>query len=328
VPSTFHGERLCLVASRMMPAVSRSYLKKLIKDGRCTLNGAPAAPSDKVRGGDIFSAIFDLPPRLPCHAEPGALDLRHEDEHTLVVNKPPGVVCHPAKGHYTATLLNFVVAHLEDEIQRGWSRPHIITRLDKNTSGLVLVAKTPLAHRALQKSLDAREITRRYLALVWGHLEKSRGVLTSSLSLDHADGLHMVAGDAGKPAVTEYLRRRVFALSPMAVAAGCPPSVSLAHLRLHTGRTHQIRVQMADLGHPVLGDDLYGPPSWQHPRDGDLAAMLDALGGYALHAGALMFPDPAASRLMRVIAPPPAPLLSLLGHLGRGKPSAARSCAS
>ncbi len=328
VPATLHGKRLCFVASHMMPAVSRSYLKKLIKDGFCTLNGAPAEPSDIVRTGDVFSTIFDLPARLPCHAEPGPLDVRFEDAHTLVVNKPAGMVCHPAKGHHTATLLNFVVAHLEVEIDRGWSRPHIITRLDKNTSGLVLIAKTPLAHRAFQKALDARDISRRYFALVWGRLAKPRGLLESSLALDHTDGLHMIAHGAGKPAVTEYARRRVFQLPPAAVGAGCPPAVSLAHVRLHTGRTHQIRVQMADLGHPVLGDDLYGPPAWQEPYDDALRALLDALGGYALHAGTLTFPDPLTGDPVRVMAPPSPPFLALLGHLNRSQFPSTRSLAS
>lgn len=311
----------------MMPAVSRSYLKKLIKDGFCTLNGAPAKPSDFVRRGDTFTVVFDLPARLPCHAEDGPLDVRFEDGHTLVVNKPAGIVCHPAKGHHCGTLLNFVVGHLGDEIERGWSRPHIITRLDKNTSGLVLIAKTPLAHRAMQKALDARAIARRYFALVWGTLGR-KGILESSLAPDRSDGgLRMVVGDAGKTAVTEFSRRRVFALPRADVAEGCPPSISLAHVRLHTGRTHQIRVQMADLGHPVLGDDLYGPPAWQEPVDPGLRAAIEALGGYALHAGILIYPDPATGEMRRVLAAPPEPFLHLLGHLNR-KQLSWRSCVS
>ena len=131
----------------------------------------------------------------------------------------------------------------------------------------------------------------------------------------------MIAHATGKPAVTEYSRRRIFQLPPEAVGAGCPPAISLAHLLLHTGRTHQIRVQMADLGHPVLGDDLYGPPAWQEPYNDALRALLDALGGYALHAGTLSFPDPLTGDPVRVMAPPPPPFLALLGQLSRSQPS-------
>jgi 23S rRNA pseudouridine1911/1915/1917 synthase len=137
----------------------------------------------------------------------------------------------------------------------------------------------------------------------------------------------MIAHGAGKPAVTEYARRRVFELSPAHVGAGCPPAVSLAHVRLHTGRTHQIRVQMADLGHPVLGDELYGEPAWQQPYDDGLRALLEALGGYALHAGTLTFPDPLTGDTIRVMSPPPPPYLALLRQLNCSQPLSVRSLA-
>ncbi|MCX7598168.1 MAG: RluA family pseudouridine synthase, partial [Armatimonadetes bacterium] len=156
VPDDLDGERLDRALARLLPALSRSYLKKLAKDGLCWINGQQAAPDRHVARGDQVVLLLDHPVVPPCHAEPVPVRVVHEDAHTLVVFKPAGMVTHPAKGHAGGTLLNAVVGHLDDEIARGWARPHILTRLDKDTSGVVLIAKTPQAQRALQKALETR----------------------------------------------------------------------------------------------------------------------------------------------------------------------------
>jgi len=313
VPADLDGERLDRALARLMPALSRSYLKKLSKEGFSWVNDVRAAPDHCVRRGDRITLQLDRPVVPPCHPEARAVDVRYEDAHTLVVCKPAGVVTHPAKGHAAGTLLNAVVGYLGDEIARGWARPHVLTRLDKQTSGLILIAKTPQAHRALQRALESRRITRCYMALVWGRVSAGSGSVSIPLAPDRAQGLRMLPDDGGRQAITVYRRRRVFV-----VASSHQPltQVSLLHLWLETGRTHQIRAHMAAIGHPVLGDDLYGPrPPGALPSA--LCDLLEALGGLALHARQVRFPDPLTADMRRVSAPPPEPFRDLLRWLHR-----------
>ncbi len=311
------GERLDKTIARLVPAVSRSYLKKLVKDGYCTVNGERAEPRDNVRAGDTIRITLTHPIELPCRPVPGPLDVRYEDEHVLVVDKPAGVVCHPAKGHHWDTLLNWVVAHLLPEIQRGWARPHILGRLDKYTSGLVLISKTPQAHRKLQRQMDSRQVQRRYFALVWGAVKPRQGIIDQPIGEMPGRPGVMEVRDDGREAVTEYRVTRVFRLPAGSAGPGCPDAVSAVHARLRTGRTHQVRVHFAAIGHPVLGDDMYGPLSWQKPRAAELAEALAGMGGYALHAAALSFAHPVKDRTVHVRAALPDRLLRVLELLAR-----------
>lgn len=317
VPADLDSERLDRALARLMPALSRSYLKKLAKDGFCWVNGRPAAPDQHVTKGDEVLLVLDQAVVPPCHPEPGPVRVLYEDDHTLVVFKPAGMVTHPAKGHAGGTLLNAVVGYLSDEIARGWARPHILTRLDKETSGVVLIAKTPQAHRALQRAIESRQINRKYLALVWGFVVQDWGQISLPLAPDRAGSPRMVLDQHGKKAVTFYRVRRRFILTGPVSA---PDGVTLLHLFLHTGRTHQIRAHLAILGHPVLGDCLYDQ------RMGSLADpflkdLIERIGGIALHAREVRFPDLTTGEMRRVTAPPPEPFLDLLHWLhGASRP--------
>lgn len=313
VPADLDGERLDRVLARLMPALSRSYLKKLAKEGLCSVNGRQAAPDQHVAKGDQVVLLLEQAVVPPCHPEPVPVRVLYEDAHTLVVFKPAGVVTHPAKGHGGGTLLNAVVGYLSDEIARGWARPHILTRLDKETSGVVLIAKTPQAHRALQRAIESRQINRKYLALVWGLLAHNRGQISLPLAPDRAGSPRMVLDERGKEAVTFYRVRRRFTL---AGAEAAPGGITLVHLVLHTGRTHQIRAHLAILGHPVLGDRLYDP-RMGCPAGPPLQELIEKIGGAALHAREVRFPDLSTGERRRVAAPPPGPFLDLLRCLHR-----------
>lgn len=315
VPASLGGERLDRTLAQMIPSLSRSYVKKLVKDGYCRVNGSRASPRDPVEAGDVIMLSLTEPITLPCRPVPGSLDVRYEDGHVLVVAKGAGIVSHPSKGHHSDSLLNVVVSHLLPEIERGWSRPHLVSRLDQYTSGLVLIAKTPRAQRGLQRQMDARGVQRRYFALVWGRPEPPRGVFEEPVGERPGSGGAMMVTGAGRPARTEYVVTRTFLLPPDRVPGGCPAMVSAVRARLGTGRTHQVRVHFAHAGHAVLGDDTYGPARTEALRDAGLRKAIDALGGYALHAGLLVFQHPVSGDVIRVVAAPPQPLLGLIAWL-------------
>ncbi len=306
VPSELDGERLDRALSRMVPALSRSYLKKLAKDGFCVLNDRTAEPADVVRAGDRVVIHLTEAIEPPCHREDGPLDVRYEDEHVLVVNKPVGMVCHPAKGHHVGTLLNVVVGHLWDEIQRGWSRPHLANRLDMKTSGLVLVGKTPLAHRVLQRQMDRRQVKRTYVALVWGD-PGPRGVFDVAVSTVVPTGAPS-SRPLTKSAVTEFTRLRLFRLGDGRAAA-------YVLVRLGTGRTHQIRVHFAEAGHPILGEDLYAKPDAFDGLPPTLSELMATHRGYALHAMCLEFNHPASGETIQVAAGVPRTFAAVLRWL-------------
>ncbi|MGD9519762.1 MAG: RluA family pseudouridine synthase [Armatimonadota bacterium] len=322
IPSSLAQERLDRVLARMIPALSRSYLKKLAKEGHCFINGVRANPRDVVDVGDVvaLSLTEDIEP--PCRPTEGALDVRFEDEHVLVVAKPTDLVSHPAKGHHCDTLLNRIVAYLMTEIERGWSRPHLLSRLDRYTSGLILVAKTPRAQRILQRQMDRRLVRREYLALVWGRAPR-RGVVDEPIGEKRGDDARMIVTEDGRPARTEFVTTRVFRLRPDQAPDGRQAAVSAMRARLSTGRTHQVRVHLASAGHTVLGDDLYGEPELDRPRDPQFATRVASLGGYALHAGVLGFVHPITEKPVRLVAAPPGPFLELLRWLHRNDPQSA-----
>jgi 23S rRNA pseudouridine1911/1915/1917 synthase len=292
-------ERLDRALSRLVDDASRSTLKRWIEEGRVSVDGKPARASARVRAG----AVLEVEPgaRLPTAAEPDAsvtLEILHEDEELVVVNKPAGLVVHPARGHWTGTLVNGLLARpgferptSDPRDAAGALRPGIVQRLDKDTSGVLVVAKTEAAREALKAQLFARDTERRYLALTLGVPRAGR--VETHHGRDPRSRLRFTSRlPAGKVAVTNVAVRET-------LAGG---RAALVECRLETGRTHQIRVHLAEQTKtPILSDPLYGTP----PRDPELRAIVERLGRHALHAEMLGFQHPKSGERLRFIAPLP-----------------------
>ena len=265
------GMRFDQVLPRQLPQFSRSRVQQLIRSGAATLNGKSARPRDLVRTGDIVRLVE--PPVLSIAAAPEriALDVLFEDDDLLVLNKPPGLVVHPGPGHQEHTLVNALLNHCSNlSAIGGKERPGIVHRLDKETSGCLVVAKNDVVHRALSHQFAARTVDKVYLALVRGKMSKASGVIEEKIGRHPVNRQKMsVNARRGRVAKTEY---RVL---------GAGHKMSLVQCRLHSGRTHQIRVHLHHIGHPVVGDKMYGPKTaatisrqmlhawklgFQHPR--------------------------------------------------------------
>ncbi len=232
--------------------ISRSMLQKLFKDGLVTVNGVPAAKSYAVKGGDVVSVSVPDPEPLDVLPENIPIDIVYEDDYLLVVNKPKGMVVHPAAGNYSGTLVNALLYHCEGRLSsiNGVIRPGIVHRIDKDTSGLLIVAKTDKAHAGLAEQIKAHSFTREYRAVVCGRLKESVGIIDAPIGRHPVDRKKMCVTDKNsKAAKTEYTVIDEF------------NGYSYVKLKLYTGRTHQIRVHMAYIGHPVFGDEVYGKPS-------------------------------------------------------------------
>ncbi|HEX7664724.1 MAG TPA: RluA family pseudouridine synthase [Polyangiaceae bacterium] len=274
-------------------APSRAELQRWIEAGRVTIADAPKKPADKVKEGDRIVISPMPPPRTDAVPEEGiAFDILFTDDDLVVLDKPAGLVVHPAKGHSGGTLVNGLLARglFHDDLVEGDARPGIVHRLDKGTSGVMVVARNAFAREALKKQFAAHTIERAYLAIAQGAL-KSR-------SFETMHGRHptdrvkfTTKVNVGKGAVTH-----VDALEPLASG-----KMTFVRCRLETGRTHQIRVHLAESGHAILGDALYGKP----PKDAKLRAVGEALGHQALHATVLGFEHPITREAMRFERPPP-----------------------
>jgi 23S rRNA pseudouridine1911/1915/1917 synthase len=288
------GERLDRVLARRIPALSRSRLKALILDGRVTAAGRTIRdPGQSVKSGETVTV--NLPPPEP--AKPGPenipLNIVYEDDALIVIDKPAGLVVHPAAGHGTGTLVNALIAHCGDSLSGigGVKRPGIVHRLDKDTSGLMVVAKTDKAHRALSAQFANKaesELERGYLAFVWGVPDKPRGTIDAPLARHpHARDKRSVR-EGGREAVTHWQVLERFA------GTDGKPVASLLACTLETGRTHQIRVHLAHIGHPILGDATYGPGFKTKARllGPQAKAALEGLGRQALHAYLLSIKHP------------------------------------
>ena len=313
------GERLdrFLAAAASEQNVSRTRVKSLIEAGHVSIDGATVKdPSQLLRAGQ--TAGLRLPP--PANPAPSGenipLQIVFEDEHLLVIDKPAGLVVHPAGGHETGTLVNALIAHCGASLSGigGVKRPGIVHRLDKDTSGLLAVAKTDAAHHGLAKLFadhgKTLPLTREYLAFVWGTPARPSGTIDASLGR-HATGRQKIAvvpEGRGRRAVTHWRLIESFA-----------GEASLVSCRLETGRTHQIRVHMAHMGHSVLGDPLYaaGFKSKAARLPSEAQANLDALSRQALHAAVLGFPHPVTDVPMRFESPLPQALQRLRDALAR-----------
>jgi 23S rRNA pseudouridine1911/1915/1917 synthase len=272
-----------------IPGLTRNRLQRLIAVGAVTVNGRPVSrPSARVAPSDAISVVLpERKPRIAPVAEPLPLDIRHEDDDLLMVNKPAGQVSHPAFGHASGTLLNALVSHAGG----AWT-PSLVSRLDKGTSGLVLVAKRKAVHTALQRLAHDNAIDKDYLAIVAGK-PPARGTIDLALDRDPWDTRRVTVRDrGGVPSITKFARVR-------SIVVGPDRHLSLVRCRLITGRMHQIRVHLAARGWPILGDSTYGVKT----------AGLDR---QALHAWRLAFTHPSTGERLEITAPPPTDMAALL----------------
>ena len=256
---TYMDERLDKFLSAMLPDQSRSYLQKIIKDGNVLVNGEPKKSSYRLEDGDEVTA--DLPElKSPdIESENIPLDILYEDDSILMVNKPKGMVVHPSAGHYTGTLVNAVLWHCQGQLSgiNGVSRPGIVHRIDKDTTGVLVVCKNDAAHNAVAAQLKEHSITRKYRAIVHGVIKEDEGTVDAPIGRHPTERKKMASGvKNGKRAVTHYRVLERF------------QGYTYVECQLETGRTHQIRVHMASTHHPLLGDTVYGPAKDSHHLEG------------------------------------------------------------
>jgi 23S rRNA pseudouridine1911/1915/1917 synthase len=304
VDETSAGERLDTFIAGRMPELSRSRVVQLMADGRVLLNGKPARKSERVEAGDVVDIEVPAPESSTVEAEAIPIDVVFEDPDMLVVAKPAGLVVHPAPGNRSGTLVNALLHHVEDLSGIGGvKRPGIVHRLDKDTSGLMVVAKHDQAHRRLAAALKGREIRRSYLAACWGHLDEDRVTVDAAVGRSTRDRKRMAVAHSGRRAVTHFHRLERW------------PAADLVRAELETGRTHQIRVHLAHIGHPVVGDPVYGgggargisgvDRSWARELERRVPRQF-------LHAARLEFRHPRTGEPMTFEAPLPPDLASAL----------------
>jgi 23S rRNA pseudouridine1911/1915/1917 synthase len=299
VPANCAGLRLDQGLARLMPEYSRSRLQQWITQGQIHLDGVAVIARHKLWGGETITVIPQThPSEQPYRAEEIALDIVYEDDSLLVINKPAGLVVHPGSGNWEGTLLNALLHHSPglSEVPRAG----IVHRLDKDTSGLLVVAKTIAAQTALVRQLQARSVKREYLALVWGALTHA-GRVDAPIGRHPAQRVKMAVVETGKPAVTHF--------SPEEQFPGC----TLVRCRLETGRTHQIRVHMAHIGHALVGDSTYLKGPVKCPPGS--RSILQNFPRQALHATRLAVIHPQTGDRMEWHAPPPSDMMDLLERL-------------
>lgn len=295
----FVGERIDKFLSCRLEEVSRSYIQKLIKEGHVSVNGKPVKANYKLGAGDEISVEIPEAKEPDILPEDIPLDILYEDQDILVVNKPKGMVVHPAAGHYSGTLVNALMYHCKDSLSgiNGVMRPGIVHRIDMDTTGSLLVCKNDEAHRILAEQLKEHTIRREYHAIVYGNIKEDTGTVDAPIGRHPTDRKKMsINHKNGKQAVTHYEVLERFG------------NFTYIRCRLETGRTHQIRVHMASLHHPLLGDEVYGPSS-RPPFPG--------LKGQVLHAKILGIYHPATGEYVEFDAPLPQYFVDLLQKLRR-----------
>ncbi len=274
---------------------SRSYIQKLCQDGHITVDGVGVKSNYKLKTGERITALIPEAEVLQVTAEEIPLDIVYEDEHIIVINKPKGMVVHPAAGNYTGTLVNALMKHCGESLSdiNGIIRPGIVHRIDKDTSGLLVVAKNNHAHEFLSKKLKTHDIKREYIALVEGIIYESTGKIDAPIGRHPVERKKMsVNVKSGRNAVTHFKVLERF------------PAATYLELKLETGRTHQIRVHMAYINHPVIGDEVYGRKKQRFDTRGQV-----------LHARRLTLEHPATGELMEFEAPVPDYFTRLLQEL-------------
>lgn len=291
------GLRLDQFLAAELSGQSRSYIQKLIKGGKVTLNEKAAKPGSRIQTEDRI--VLTVPPlqELSVLPEEMDLDILYEDEDVILINKPKDMVMHPCPGRYSGTLVNGLLAHCAGHLSgiNGVLRPGIVHRIDKDTTGVLVVCKTDIAHQSLAEQLKEHSITRKYEAIVYNNFPEEEGVIDAPIGRNPVDRKKMaVEYKNGKRAVTHYR-----------VLSHLNHQFNHVECQLETGRTHQIRVHMASIGHPLLGDEIYGPKSGRK-----------GLQGQCLHARVLGFVHPRTGEYMEFEAPLPEYFRELLGKLG------------
>lgn len=288
-------ERADKYLSEQFPEYSRSYLQSIMKDGLVTINGAPIKANYKLSGNEVLTIKFPEMTELTIEPEDMDIEILYEDKDVILVNKPKGVVVHPAAGHYSHTLVNFLLYHCRDELSgiNGVLRPGIVHRIDMDTTGVLIACKNDISHRFLAEQLKEHSITRKYRAIVHGVLADVEGTINAPIGRHPTDRKKMsIHCKNGKEAITHYRVLKRFS------------NFSYIECQLETGRTHQIRVHMASIGHPLLGDNVYGP-----------AKSKFKLEGQCLHAMVLGFIHPTTQEYMEFEAPLPEYFEKLLNIL-------------
>ena len=290
------GIRIDRFLSEQLPEHSRSYIQKLIKDGQVSIGGKAVKSNYKIAGTEEISLLVPdqvLPDILP---EDIPLDILYEDQDLIVVNKPKGMVVHPAAGHYSGTLVNALMYHCKDDLSgiKGVMRPGIVNRIDRNTTGSLLVCKNDFAHNAIAEQLKVHSITRKYRAIVHGNLKNDQGTVDAPIGRHPIDRKKMaIEPRNGRDAITHYRVLERFG------------NYTYIECQLETGRTHQIRVHMSSIHHPIVGDDVYGPAK----------CPFSGLQGQTLHAQVLGFIHPRTGEYMEFSAPLPEYFENLLTKL-------------
>jgi 23S rRNA pseudouridine1911/1915/1917 synthase len=313
------GWRMDHFLSVQIPELSRARLQALIKEGHASASGATIRdPNYRVKLKDSFRVFVPAP--KPADPEPQDIPLVivHEDDDLIVIDKPAGLVVHPAAGNLDGTLVNALLAHCRASLKGigGVKRPGIVHRLDKDTSGLLVVAKNERAMRSLAKQFAAHAVERSYNAVVWGSPRSGEGMIEGNLGRNPFDRKRMaVLRSQGKPARTRYRALEKFGADPVSGKA----FASLVECRLETGRTHQIRVHLAHLGHPLIGDATYGrarkSPRPRTPEEAIAFAKAAEFPRQALHAGVLGFFHPTRQQKLRFESPWPADFTELVNAL-------------
>ena len=308
------GERLDLVLLRHLadiPGISRTKIQEWVESGLVQVGGRPVLKtSSRVQAGDEVDTVIPPPPppRPELVAQEMPLAVIYEDDHLLVVDKPAGLVVHPAVGHWDGTLLNALLWRSK-EWGGSADRPGLVHRLDKDTSGLLMVARTDAAHAGLAKAMKNRTIEKEYLAIVYGKTPVQKGKVELGILRDPKDRKRMTSSKTeGRPSITLYER--------LAESAGDLAGLTAVRCLLLTGRTHQIRVHLKAIHLPIVGDSVYGSPRWKAIRDESLAAACRDFPRQALHARRIAVKHPVSGAPLDLVAPVPADIASLLDAAG------------
>jgi 23S rRNA pseudouridine1911/1915/1917 synthase len=285
-------ERIDKVVTEWFQDLSRSYIQKMIKSGNIYVNEKPVKANYRVKEGDVIRCCIPACVEPEILAEDIPLDILYEDDDLLVVNKPKGMVVHPSAGHYSNTLVNALLFHCKGQLSgiNGVFRPGIVHRIDKDTTGSLIVCKSEFAHRKIAEQLKEHSITRKYRAIVYGNFQEEEGCINAPIGRDIHDRKKMAVNEKnGKSAITHYRVLQQF------------QGFSYIECQLETGRTHQIRVHMTSIGHPLLGDETYGNRTSKFK-----------LQGQCLHAMTIGFWHPVKNEYMEFTAPLPVYFTHLL----------------
>ncbi len=309
VPPKQSKARIDVYLTHQIQNATRSKVRSAIDAGYVLVNGKTIKASHTIAPGEVIDITVPRPPRVKARAEDIPLDIVFEDDQLVIVNKPAGMVTHPAYGNYTGTLVNALLHHCNAlSTVNTEMRPGIVHRLDKDTTGLMVVAKNDVAHHFLARQFSRRTISREYWAIVWGKFRQPKGTIEASLGRSKKDRKKVTVTAEGKHAVTDYEVLKEFDF------------LTLIRLKLRTGRTHQIRVHLAHIGHPVFGDPTYGGRSctWgglEGKRAQQAQNLLKLIGRQALHAKTIGFVHPSTKEPMELVSDLPKDIHDVLSRL-------------